>query len=314
MTSPLILFVGEPMIELSVPQAQETARLGVAGDVLNAAIYMRRALRGAARVELVTALGRDRFSDRIMSFAKAHGVGVARIHLDPDRGPGLYAIETDAEGERSFAYWRDASAARRMFGPDAAPNFAALDGASHVFLSAITLAILSASVRAALLDRLASLRRAGVAICFDSNYRPRLWESVAAARAAIDRAWAVTDIGFPSIDDEMALFGESEAEATRRLKGYGMSLCVLKRGGAGPRLLVPDPGGREPVFARAERVVDTTGAGDSFDGTFLAAWVEGQGVDEALRRAHEMAARVVAAPGAILPATTSEEAAAARAS
>ena len=82
MTPPLILFVGEPMIELAVPQAQDTARLGVAGDVLNAAIYMRRALRGAARVELVTALGRDRFSDRIMSFAEAHGVGVARTGSD----------------------------------------------------------------------------------------------------------------------------------------------------------------------------------------------------------------------------------------
>ncbi len=301
MTPPVVLFVGEPMIELSVPEAGDTARLGVAGDVLNAAIYLRRALIGPAQVELVTALGDDRFSDRIRGFAESHGIGCDRIRTDPERGPGLYAIQTDAQGERSFAYWRDGAAARRMFGADDSPDFSALDGASHVFLSAITLAILSEPVRAALLDRLAALRASGVTICFDSNYRPRLWESVEAARRAVDRAWAVTDIGFPSIDDELALFGGSEPETIRRLRGYGMSLCVLKRGAEGPQLLVPEQTGQGFGFAQAARVVDTTGAGDSFDGTFLAAWSAGQGATEALRRAHEMAARVVAVPGAILP-------------
>ncbi|WPY96215.1 sugar kinase (plasmid) [Limimaricola variabilis] len=301
MKPPLVLFVGEPMIELSVPEDRDTARLGVAGDVLNAAIYMRRALPPPARIELVTALGQDRFSDRIEAFMRAHGVGCDRVRRDPERGPGLYAIETDAAGERSFAYWRDASAARRMFGADDAPDFSALDGASHVFLSAITLAILTPAIRAALLNRLEEMRAEGVTICFDSNYRPRLWESVEAARASVARAWSITDIGFPSIDDEMALFGESEAEATRRLRGYGMSLCVLKRGAEGPLLLAPRQAGPAPDYARADRVVDTTGAGDAFDGTFLGAWLGWRGTREALRRAHEMASRVVAAPGAILP-------------
>ena len=301
MSAPVVLFVGEPMIELSVPQDGDTARLGVAGDVLNAAIYMRRGLTGPARIELVTALGQDRFSQRIRGFAESHGIGVERIRTDPDRGPGFYAIETDAAGERSFAYWRDRAAARVMFGPDHAPDFSALDGASHVCLSAITLAILSPAIREALLDRLAEMRRAGVVICFDSNYRPRLWESVAVARRAVAAAWSVTDVGFPSVDDEMALFGGSEAETIARLRGYGMSLCVLKRGGQGPCLLVPAHEGPAPVFAQAARVIDTTGAGDSFNGSFLAAWIEGRGVGAALRAAHEMAARVVATPGAILP-------------
>lgn len=102
MKPPLVLFVGEPMIELSVPEDRDTARLGVAGDVLNAAIYMRRALPPPARIELVTALGQDRFSDRIEAFMRAHGVGCDRVRRDPERGPGLYAIETDAAGERSL--------------------------------------------------------------------------------------------------------------------------------------------------------------------------------------------------------------------
>ncbi|MCP1168206.1 sugar kinase [Limimaricola litoreus] len=301
MSAPVVLFVGEPMIELSVPRDGDTARLGVAGDVLNAAIYMRRGLTGPARVELVTALGQDRFSGRIRGFAESHGIGCERIRTDPERGPGLYAIETDETGERSFAYWRDRAAARVMFGPDHAPDFAALDGASHVCLSAITLAILSPAIREALLDRLAEMRRAGVVVCFDSNYRPRLWESPAVARRAVAAAWGVTDVGFPSVDDEMALFGGSEAETIARLRSYGMSLCVLKRGGQGPSLLVPEHEGPAPVFAKAETVIDTTGAGDSFNGSFLAAWIEGRGVGAALRAGHEMAARVVATPGAILP-------------
>ena len=112
-------------------------------------------------------------------------------------------MQTDAAGERSFHYWRDASAARQLFG--SATDLSALDGAEILYLSAITLAIIAPAAREALIARLAELRSQGRRIAFDSNYRPRLWPNAKTARDWTGRMWRITDIALPSADDERAL-------------------------------------------------------------------------------------------------------------
>ena len=291
-----IACIGEAMIELSFrgPGPSEP-RIAYAGDTLNTAIYLQRALGAAGRVSYVTALGTDPFSDAALAFMATEGIDTARIARDPARLPGLYAITTDAAGERSFHYWRDASAARQLFqGPD---GFAALDGFDLIYLSAITLAILPPAVRGALADRLAALRATGTRIAFDSNWRPRLWPSAAEGRAWIARFWRLTDIGLPSVDDEQALFGETEEAATlARLRGYGLGDGALKRGPRGPMAL--DPAVAPGHYPPAVQVVDTTAAGDSFNAGFLAARLTGQATQAALAAGHALAREVVGFRGA----------------
>lgn len=295
-----ILCIGEAMVELSLGEGLGAARMGVAGDVLNTAIYLRRNLAPGSVVGFGSALGTDALSEAILAFATGRGIDCSTVARYPDHGPGLYAIALDAAGERSFTYWRDRSAARVMFGPDDAPDFAMLDGADVVYLSAITLAILSPSVRAALLLQLAARRASGLRVAFDSNYRPRLWESPDAARQAVGRAWALTDLGFPSVDDEMALFGETAEMVAVRLAALPMAVTVLKRGAGGPLILHP-AGIRPGAFAVARQVVDTTGAGDSFNGAFLAAHLGGADVATATQAAHDLAVKVIGQKGAIIP-------------
>lgn len=196
---------------------------------------------------------------------------------------------------------RDASAACCLFQTDAGVSFDSLSGYGVVYLSAITLAILPPDVRHRLLHWLGGFRRAGGLFAFDSNYRPRLWTSRAEAQAAVAAAWQVCDLGLPSVDDEIALFGDrSSDEVLARLRDWGVRNGALKCGAAGPRPMNPaTPAGAG--FAPAAMVIDTTAAGDSFNAGYLATVLTGASDGAALHRGHAKASRVIGQPGAIVP-------------
>ena len=293
-----LLCIGEVMGEMR-RDAQGGFALGFAGDTYNAAVYARRA-DPSLDVGYLTAVGRDPLSDAMLDAARGEGIDVGRIARDPRRQIGLYSVSTDAAGERSFHYWRDASAARAMF--DRGVPVDALGGAGMILLSGITLAILPPPARAALLDALAA---APARVAYDSNHRPALWEDADAARAAAETAFRLADVALPSLDDMAALWGDDEAAALRRLVGWGCSDGALKCGAAGP---VGLDGTRPDGCAPAARVVDTTAAGDSFDGAFLAARLAGRDAADAMRAGHAMARIVVGHPGAIVPKAATDAA------
>ncbi len=289
------------MVELSLPAGKDEARIGFAGDTLNTAIYLRRLLPQGFDVDFVTVLGEDAFSERMLAAIAAEGVGGGHIRRHCERLPGLYAISTDPSGERSFTYWRDNSAARTLFQDDDGDTFAALAGFDIIYYSAITLAILGPAQRAAFFSWVDSYRAAGGKVAFDSNYRPSLWEDVATARRTVEIAWRKCDVAFPSVDDEMELFGDIDSTAVlRRLRGYGVPYGALKRGGQGP-LPINSVLSPPPTYRLEENVVDTTAAGDSFVSGFLSQYAQGADATASLLAGHECAARVIRYPGAIVP-------------
>ncbi|MEQ6202853.1 sugar kinase [Sulfitobacter sp. HNIBRBA2951] len=283
-----IACIGEAMIELSM--AGEDAQIGVAGDTLNTAIYMQRSAPDL-HIDYVTCLGDDPFSDRIRDFIAGQGVGTKAIRDIAGASPGLYAITTTPNGERSFTYWRNAAAARQLF---ADGRFDFLADYDAIYLSGISLGILPQNVRIALLDW---LEKNPVKVIYDSNYRPRLWDSVEDARNITTRFWQRADIALPSIDDEMALFDETAEAVATRFTQLGKD-GALKRGPEGPLSLGEDVAQSYPA---ATNVIDTTAAGDSFNGGYLAARLTGATQAEALMAGHTLAAAVVQHRGAIMP-------------
>jgi 2-dehydro-3-deoxygluconokinase len=292
--------IGECMVELTLPtDADSTGRVGFAGDTANVAVYLKRSAP-TFEVAYATALGTDAVSERMMAFFADEGIETGLIERRPDGAPGLYAISVDAAGERSFTYWREASAARTLFRPPATVTPERLAGFDLVYLSGITLAILAPEARAALRGFLPGYRAAGGRVAFDSNYRPRLWPDPDTARREIGALWAETDVGLPSLDDEMALYGDADAAAVlARLAAAGVRRGALKRGGDGP--LPIGWSGPLPEFPPAPRVVDTTAAGDSFNGAYLAAMLAGASEPQCLAAGHALASRVIGEPGAIVP-------------
>lgn len=300
--APWFACIGECMIELS-QRPDGSVQQGFAGDTANLAVYLARLLP-PARVAYVTAVGEDPFSQRMLDGWRAEDIDVALVRRLADRLPGLYWIETDTSGERSFYYWREQSAAREMLSDGYIVRVqAALNNCEFVCLSGITLAILPDADRAELLAALTAVRRAGSRVVFDTNYRPRLWTSAAAARQCHLHAMATADIVIASFDDEHALFGDNTAEETRdRISATGVEEVIVRQG-PGACLLLAD-GQRDSVpAAAAGSVVDTTGAGDAFDAAYLAARRQGETGAAAARAAHRLAAGVVGTPGALLPRT-----------
>ncbi len=297
-----IAAVGEVMVELSELDAPGgRVRMSFAGDSYNTAVYLARLLGAdGPRVDYVTALGQDALSERILGAMRAEGVGTGRVARLRDRLPGIYAIETDETGERSFVYWRETSAARAMFSPEGLDP-AVLADYGTVHLSGITLAILPEADRERLMDRLRLHRDRGGSVVFDTNYRPGLWTSADEARRWMAAAMSTATLAFPSIDDETTLFGEADADAIlSRIKGYGVDEIALKRGAKGP---VVRSGGATvaPDCPPVRTVVDTTAAGDAFDAGYLAARIRGETPERAARAGHALASQVIGYRGAIMP-------------
>ena len=194
MSKPRIACLGEAMVELSLDRDDpERARIGFAGDTLNTAIYLKR-MAPSADVAYATKIGSDRLSDQMLDLMASEGLATNLVFRSPDALPGIYAISTDDRGERSFQYWRSASAARQMF---ALPGLTLAQLAEYdvLYFSAISLAILPWEHRQNLIDWLHDYRAKGGRVAFDSNYRPSLWPDVETARTVVASVWQQTDIG-----------------------------------------------------------------------------------------------------------------------
>lgn len=297
-----IACIGESMIELSFAIGDtHQAAIGFAGDTLNTAIYLNREISNLHEVSFVSRVGIDTFSNQMREFIANEGVCVDDLASDETKIPGLYAISTDANGERSFSYWRNDSAARLLFQNNGVVDFSGLEKYNVLYLSGITLAILPDFVRKAFFAWLPSFRsRDNTSVVFDSNFRPKLWQDKATAQHCIESMWRLTDIGLPSVDDEMLLFDDKDEDAViRRFKDYGIKTGVLKRGESGPLNIAGEQ--RNFNFPAADHMLDSTAAGDSFNGAFLASLLGGSDVDVAMLAGHNCACRVIAHRGAIVP-------------
>jgi fructokinase/2-dehydro-3-deoxygluconokinase len=249
-------------------------------------------------VEFVGAVGDDGFGRWIAADLVASGVGTVGLRVvDVPTCQVIAMIEPD--GERSLVVWpTDGGALVALRPEDVDP--ALIAGAAWLHTTGMCLR--HEPVRDAVLATMSAARAAGVPVSLDLNLRIELWGLDDDRRAAMEAAIELADVVFGQGDEELVPL--TGAQPVSRAAGH------LALGGPGSRgrTVVARLGARGAlgctrdgsiVRSRGFHVAadNPVGAGDAFNGGFVAAMVEGRGLREALRWGNAVAALKVARPG-----------------
>ena len=293
-TSPSIVSIGEPLIEFNRPKEGDgrTWLQGFGGDSQNVAIA---AARQGASAGYLTSLGQDWMGDAFLDLWKSENVDASQVTRHPTAPTGVSFVTHGPSGHK-FDYLRKGSAASLMTPAGIPASYIA--GARVLHVSAIGQAI-SADARAACDRAIEVARKAGVKVSYDTNLRLRLWD-LEAAREKIHATVARCDILLPSLDDSQQLTGlQAPDEIADFYLKLGAPLVALKMASEGALLAFPDK--RIRIAPHRVQSVDATGAGDTFDGAFLARLLAGDDVEAAARYANVAAALSTQGYGAVTP-------------
>jgi sugar/nucleoside kinase (ribokinase family) len=279
-----LITLGEGMVQLA---AQTTGPLRhvrgyevhAAGSELNVAIG---AARLGLRVGWISRVGADGFGDLLVAAARAELVDTSCVVRSADEPTGVFFVQRGyPDGQSSSIYYRAGSAGSLLSVDDLDPSYLGRTAIFHT--SGISLAAspeLNGAARAATQAAAA----AGARRSFDVNYRAKLW-SVDAARPALERALADSDIAFCSLADARAVWEVPDAEAALELVGsFGPAHVVVSCGAEGAIMATPD-GAVVRSEAFPTQVVDPTGAGDAFCAAVLTGISRGWNAEMLLQRA-----------------------------
>ncbi|TCP41731.1 carbohydrate kinase family protein [Rhodovulum marinum] len=258
----MILCAGEALIDMlprHTAQGEPAFAPHAGGAVFNTAIALGRL---GAKTGFFSGLSTDLFGRMLDGALTASGVD-ARLAARSAR-PTTLAFVTLNDGQASYAFY-DENTAGRMLSPADLP--ALPDTVTALFFGGISLAVEPCG---AAYEALMLREAHGRVTMLDPNIRPGFIADEPAYRARLDRMIAAADIVKLSDEDLHWLLGPGDAAALAAgLLKRGPRLVLLTRGGRGA--LAFGTAARAEIAARPAELVDTVGAGDTFNAGILAA-------------------------------------------
>jgi sugar/nucleoside kinase (ribokinase family) len=263
----------------------------------SSAIFACGAARLGLRVAFVGKVGDDALGHFELGELQRHGVDTSGVIIDPTLKTGLTVI-LSRDDDRALLTYLGTIAALRYDEIDQA----LLARGRHLHLGSY---FLLDELRPDIPRLFRDAHRLGLTVSLDTNYDPKeQWDG------GLREALAEVDIFLPNRTELLAISGQSEVDAALQVLGAQVPTVAVKLGADGARAL------HRGSFVDAEplsvQVVDTTGAGDSFDAGYVYGHLAGWSVAEALRMACVCGALSTRAVGGTAAQGTLEEALALR--
>ena len=292
-----ILSIGECMAEFSPDEQLGKFNLGFAGDTFNTAWYIANN-HADVNSAYFSKVGDDELSDQMLKFMSDNQVYTTYIKKVAGSTIGLYLISL-VNGERTFSYWRNKSAAT-FLGQNVDDVGNAMKKQDMIYFSGITLAILDQNSRKNLFSCLKSARRAGKKIAFDPNLRPKLWNDKKEMCDVIMAGANLSDIILPSFEDEATWFSDADPLSTlARYQNVGAETVVVKNAGD-PVSFWSQHGTGTYLVESVEKIIDSTAAGDSFNAEILVGLLREIPLADAINNAANLAKKVLMGQGALV--------------
>jgi len=299
-----VVSLGEPMLEFNAVAKGslrfiDTYTRGWGGDTSNFAVAVARLGRS---VGYIARIGDDEFGKCFLDMWKREGVDHSRVIVEKGGFTAIYFISLIDGGEHDFTYYRRDSAASHLSPEDLDLEY--IRRAKVFHSSGISQAI-SESCREAVFKAAETAKKAGGKFSYDPNIRLKLW-SENLAKATVNYTIEMADIVLPSMEDAKFLTGESDPKAAaEKILRRGPEIVALKLGGEGCLVYTKEEVLRVPGFP--VEVVDTTGAGDAFDGAFVVGILEGWPLRKTSEFANAVGAVTTTGKGAVSPIPKREE-------
>ena len=213
---------------------------------------------------MLTQLGDDLFGHKILRGLKAHGIEVGHVPLTDKANTALAFVSLDKKGGREFSFYRKPSA-DMLYSPESVkPEY--FDDVYALHFCSVSLG--EFPMKEAHKKAIALAREKGGIISFDPNLRFQLWDDLSLLRKTVSEFLPLADI--IKISDEELEFITGETDLTKALPKLfvgDVKLILYTCGGSGAYAITRDM----QAFAPSQKadVLDTTGAGDGFTGSFL---------------------------------------------
>ncbi len=274
-----LMVLGVPRVEFDKELPARDMSLVLGGSSSIAAFNLARL---GARVGFVGFLGRDTFGDFVEERLRWAGIDVSQVRRVREPKTGI-TIWHEYKGRRAGVTYPGCIA--RLRGSDIPSAY--LRRAKHLHAGAF---FYQEGLQPGAAAAFRRARRLGLTTSLDCNYDPKeTWDS------HIFEVLRETDIFLPNDTEALKLTGcrtvEQAADALSKLA----RIVAIKRGPRGA--LVKSPAGTFTVNALPCKVVDTTGAGDSFNAGFLCQFVKGKSLEECARAGIRAGTRAVSAVG-----------------
>lgn len=301
-----VITIGEILVEIMTKYTGQ--EFTAPGELLGPypsgapAIFIDQVARMGVEAGIIARVGDDDFG--LLNLIRLRDDGVDTSHIYKTKGytTGTAFVTYYANGERKFIFHFPHAAAGQLGPADVDENYIKTAGYLHVVGCSLTA---SASLRQAIWKAVKIAKENKVKVSFDPNLRPELLNEQE-IKNVYDDILDAADIILAGKSEVIALSGEGDlVKGIARLKEKDGTMLVLKDGARGASLYYGEECYHVPPVKVQE--VDPTGAGDCFDGAFIAALACGKGLKEALQIANVAGALSVTRKGPMEGAAFKED-------